>query len=98
MFHGWYHLDDGVVAGPWLAVEKAFSIIQELGPPLTLFINPTKCELFGMADLNRFPIKIKRSNVPHLEIFGAPVGDLIFCATIVATKTCKCLKATEPTE
>ena len=32
LFHAWY-LDDGVVAGPQLAVEKALSIIQELGPP-----------------------------------------------------------------
>ncbi|KAL5463779.1 hypothetical protein EMCRGX_G032713 [Ephydatia muelleri] len=55
-------------------------------PPLGLFVNPTKCELFGLADLNSFPIKMKRSNVPHLEILGAPIGDLIFCAKIVAQK------------
>ena len=29
---------------------------------------------------------MKRSNVPHLEILGAPIGDLIFCAKIVAQK------------
>ena len=85
LFHAWY-LDDGVVAGPRLAVENALSIIQELGPPLGLFVNPTKCELFGLADLNSFPIEMKRSNVPHLEILGAPIGDLIFCAKIVAQK------------
>ena len=76
LFHAWY-LDDGVVAGPWLAVENALSGV---GPPLGLFVNPTKCELFGLADLNSFPIEMKRSNVPHLEILGAPIGDLIFCA------------------
>ena len=32
LLYAWY-LDDGVVAGPRLAVEKAFSIIQELVPP-----------------------------------------------------------------
>ena len=41
LFHAWY-LDDGVIAGPRLAVEKALSIIQELDPSLVLFVNPTK--------------------------------------------------------
>ena len=85
LFHEWY-LDDGVVAGPRLAVEKTLSIIQELGPPFGLFVNPTKCELFGLADLNSFQIEMKRSNVPHLEILGAPIRDLISCAKIVAQK------------
>ena len=53
LFYAWY-LDDGIVAGPCLVVEKGFSIIQELGAPLGLFVNPTKCELFGLADLNSF--------------------------------------------
>ncbi|KAL5484406.1 hypothetical protein EMCRGX_G020899 [Ephydatia muelleri] len=91
LFHAWY-LDDGIVAGPQLAVKNALSIIQELGPPLGLFVNPTKCELFGLADLNSFPIEMKRSNVPHLEILGAPIGDLIFCAKIVAQKRAIALK------
>ena len=65
-------------------VENALSIIQELSPPLGLFVNPTKCKLFGLADLNSFPIEMKRSNVPYLEILGAPLGDLIFCAKIIA--------------
>ena len=91
LFHAWY-LDDSVVAGPRLAVENALSIIQELGPPLGLFVNPTKCELFGLADLNSFPIKMKRWNDPHLKILGAPIGDLIFCAKIVAQKHAIALK------
>ena len=49
LFHAWYL--DGIVAGPCLVVEKGFSIIQELDAPLGLFVNPTKCELFGLADL-----------------------------------------------
>ena len=60
MFHAWY-LDYGVVAGPRLAVEKALSIIQELGQALGLFVNPTKCKLFGLTDLNSFPSEMKRS-------------------------------------
>ena len=77
LFHAWY-LDDGAIAGPRLAVEKALSIIQEMGPSLGLFVNPTKCELFSRGDLSSFPFEMKRSNVPHLEILGAPIGDLIF--------------------
>ena len=91
LFHAWY-LDDGVIAGPRLAVEKALSIIQELSPSLGLFVNPTKCELFSRGDLSSFPIEMKRSNVPHLEILGAPIGDLIFCAKIVAQKRASALK------
>ena len=34
---------------------------------------------------------MKRSNVPHLEILGAPIGDLIFCAKIVAQKRASAL-------
>ena len=58
LFHAWY-LDDGIVAGPCLVVEKGFSIIQELDTPLGLFVNPTKCELFCLAVLNHFPIEMK---------------------------------------
>ncbi|KAL5488771.1 hypothetical protein EMCRGX_G017764 [Ephydatia muelleri] len=50
LFHAWY-LDNGVVSGPRLAVENALSIIQELGPPLGLFVNPTKFELFTPSSL-----------------------------------------------
>ena len=75
-----------------LAVENALSIIQELGPPLGLFVNPTKCELFSLADLHSFPNEMKRSNLPHLEILGAQIGDLIFCAKIVAHKRAIALK------
>ena len=42
LFHAWYQ-DDGVVAGPKHAVSRALTIIQELGPPLGLFINAAKC-------------------------------------------------------
>ena len=46
------YIDDGVVAGPKPALAKVFSIIQELGSPLGLFINAGKCELFGLGDLS----------------------------------------------
>eukprot|EP00731_Ephydatia_muelleri_P010053 Em0005g639a len=56
------------------------------GPPLGLYINITKCELFSLSDLSTFPDEMKRSNVPHFEILGASIGDLVFCATFVAQK------------
>ena len=31
-----------------------------------------------------FPSMMKKSNVPHFEILGAPIGDAIFCAKFVS--------------
>eukprot|EP00731_Ephydatia_muelleri_P027500 Em0019g373a len=85
LFHHWY-IDDGVVAGPVAAIARVLAIIQESGPPLGLNINIAKCELFSSRDLSSFPEEMRRSNVPHFEILGAPIGDLVFCATFVAQK------------
>ena len=56
LFHRWY-IDDGVVAGPISAVLRVLSIITDLGPPLGLHINLSKCELFSVNDLSRFQMK-----------------------------------------
>ena len=85
LFHHWY-IDDGVVAGPVAAITWVLAIIQERGPPLGLNINFAKCELFSLRDLSSFPEEMRRSNVPHFEILGAPIGDLVFCAKFVAQK------------
>ena len=85
LFHHWY-IDDGVVAGPIAAIARVLAIIQESGPPLGLNINIAKCELFSSRDLSSFPEEMRRSNVPHFEILGAPIGDLVFCAKFVAQK------------
>ena len=85
LFHKWY-IDDGVVAGPITAIARVLAIIQDHGPPLGLYINIAKCELFSLSDLTSFPDEIKRSNVTHFEILGAPIGDLVFCAKFVAQK------------
>ena len=85
LFHHWY-IDDGVVAGPVAAIAWVLAIIQESGPPLGLNINIAKCELFSSRDLSSFPEEMRRSNVPHFEILGAPIGDLVFCAKFVAQK------------
>ena len=84
LFHKWY-IDDGVVAGSIAAIARV-AITQDRGLPLGLYINITKCELFSLSDLSTFPDEMKRSNVPHFEILGAPIGDLVFCAKFVAQK------------
>ena len=81
----WY-LDDGVLSGHSQAVTRAVTLIQEMGPSLGLFINVSKCELFGHGDLSSFPPEMKVSRVPNLEILGAPIGDPIFCAKFLAQK------------
>ena len=62
------------------------SIIKDLGPPTGLHINLSKCELFSINDLSRFPDEMKESNVPQLDILGAPIGDYLFCAKYIAQK------------
>eukprot|EP00731_Ephydatia_muelleri_P000498 Em0001g498a len=71
---------------PVAAIARVLAIIQESGPPLGLNINIAKCELFSSRDLSSFPEAMRRSNVPHFEILGAPIGDLVFCAKFVAQK------------
>ena len=45
-----------------------------------------KCESFSVNDLSRFPNEMKKSNVPHFDILGAPIGDFLFCAKYIAQK------------
>ena len=85
LFLKWY-IDDGVIAAPIAAIARVLAIIQDRGPPLGLYIIIAKCELFSLSDLSSFPDEMKRSNVPHFEILGAPIGDLVFCAKFVAQK------------
>eukprot|EP00731_Ephydatia_muelleri_P016289 Em0009g713a len=85
LFHSWY-MDDGVIAGPKQAALQALSIIKQLGPPLGLFINTSKCELFTKEGLRGFPDEMKISDALNFEILGVPIGDPIFCAKSIAEK------------
>ena len=58
-----------------------FCIVQELVSPLGLVINIAKCEVYSLNDLS-----MRRSNVPHLEMLGSPIGDAIFCANFLSQK------------
>ncbi|KAL5515224.1 hypothetical protein EMCRGX_G000360 [Ephydatia muelleri] len=92
------YIDDGVVAGPIAAIARVLAIIQDRGSPLGLYINITKCELFSLSDLSTVPDEMKQSNVPHFEILGAPIGDLVFCATFVAQKQSEASKLLQQLE
>ena len=89
---------NGVVAGPIAAIARVLAIIQDRGPPLGLYISRAKCELFSLSDLSSFPDEMKRSNVPHFEILGAPIGDLVFCAKVVALKQLEASKLLQQLE
>ena len=91
ILQAWY-LDDGVLAGPRQAVLRALSIIEDLGPPLGIFINLSKCELFSRSDISMFPPVMKASHVPHLDILGTPIGDYLFCTGFFAAKRAELTK------
>ena len=91
-YHVWY-LDDGVLAGPSSHVRKALVLLMELGPPpppppppLGLHVNIKKCEVFSSGCLAHFPIEMKQSSKPNLEILGIPIGDADFCSAVLNRK------------
>ena len=91
LFNRWY-LDDGTLAGPTDAVKRAIQLIQQIGPPMGLRINATKCELISQGSLEGFPADMKRQHDPNVEILGAPIGDVIFCAKFLAQKRAKAVR------
>ena len=70
--HSWY-IDDGVVARPSQAVKQAIPIIHSQEPPLGLFLNTTKCELFRKSDPSAIPPEMKRSSVPKVMTIFVPI-------------------------
>ena len=85
LFNAWY-LDDGVVAGPSTSVQHVVCLLQDLGPSLGLHLNPSKCERFGQGDLSVFPSQMNKFCTPNLIILGAPIGDVAFCSSFIASK------------
>ena len=82
-----FRCSSGVLAGTKSAVFRAMRLIEELGPPLDIFINLAKYELFSRNELSSiFPVVIKSSQVPHFEILGAPIGDFLFCSKFIASR------------
>ena len=85
LYQAWY-LDDGILAGKKSSIRRSLSLLQELGPPLGLYINISKCELYCPGDTPTFPSELKVSHLPHFEILGCPIGDYIYCANFIASK------------
>ena len=85
LFQAWY-IDDGVLTGRRSAVLRALSLIEELGPSLSIHINLAKCELFSHFGNSMFPPAVKFSHHPNLEILGAPIGDYLYCSKFIAGK------------
>ena len=85
LFNAWF-LDDGVVASPSSSVQHVVHLLQDLGPSLGLHLNPPKCELFSLCDLSLFPTEINKSCTPNFTILGAPIGDVAFCSSYIASK------------
>ena len=56
------YLDDGVLAGPWSALLRVISLLQQDGPSLGLFINVGKCEIYSHNHLEGFSEQIVKSN------------------------------------
>ncbi|KAL5479566.1 hypothetical protein EMCRGX_G023102 [Ephydatia muelleri] len=77
-------LDDGVVAGPPSSVQHVVHLLQGLGPSLGLHL---KCEHFSRGDLSLFPAEMNKSFTPNLAILGAPIGDVAFCSSFIASKS-----------
>ena len=57
-----------------------------------LRINATKCERISQGSLEGFPADMKRQHDPNVEILGAPIGDVIFCAKFLAQKRAKAVR------
>ena len=87
-FHAWY-LDDGVMAGPRSSLCRILSLLQEEGPALGIIVNLPKCEAFSQHGLDMFPLRMKKSDKPSLEILGIPIGDQEFCSSFISKKHTK---------
>ncbi|KAL5497570.1 hypothetical protein EMCRGX_G014066 [Ephydatia muelleri] len=87
-FHAWY-LDDGVIAGPRSSLCRILSLLQEEGPALGIIVNLPKCEAFSRHGLDMFPLRMKKSDKPSLEILGIPIGNQEFCSSFISKKHTK---------
>ena len=83
------YLDDGALAGTHPAVLHALHLVEKLGPALGLHVNLAKCELFSRRGNTSFPLEVRCSLLPNLDILGAPIGDYLHCSKIIAGKRAK---------
>ena len=77
------------MAGPRSSLCRILTLLQEEGPALGIIINLPKCEVFSRHGLDVFPLNIKKSDKPNMEILGIPIGDLDFCSSFISKKHSK---------
>jgi hypothetical protein len=83
----WY-LDDGNIGSDFESLSGILNLIDDLGPKLGLYLNRSKCQIYG------FQNPPPESIFPHVEIgkssdfdtLGAPIGSPDFCSKFVSKK------------
>ena len=64
-------------------------MLQEEGPALGIIVNLPKYEAFSRHGLDMFPLRMKKSDKPSLEILGIPIDDQEFCSSFISKKHTK---------
>lgn len=85
----WY-LDDGHIVGKFSDLVRCMQIITEFGPELGLFVNQSKCVIYGKVPDN-FPSDVIRA-VDGIMVIGSPIGNRDFVAKMVNAKVCAAAK------
>ena len=105
VYNKWY-MDDGDRSfGDVETLQKAWKIIQERGPEMGLYLNPSKCEWTWLdpecKDLCPIQLKgvaaedqVKLVPHDHIEMLGAPLGSVKFNSEFVEKKLMKRLSRT----
>ena len=57
-----------------------------LVPSLAFVRTIKKCEVFSSGCLAQFPVEMKQSSNPNLEILGIPIGDANLCSAVLDRK------------
>ena len=81
------------VASPRSSLCRILALLQEEGPALGIIINLPKCEVFSQHGLDMFPLGMKKSEKPNMEILGIPIGDQVFVYLLSKKKKTKMLSS-----
>ena len=98
-------MDDGGIIGDVETLQQAWKIIQERGPEMGLYLNPSKCEWTWLdpecKDLCPIQLKgvaaedqVKLVPHDHIEMLGVPLGSVKFNSEFVEKKLMKRLSRT----
>ena len=104
VYNKWY-MDDGRIIGDVETLQQAWKIIQERGPEMGLYLNPSKCEWTWLDPECKDPCPIQLKGVAaedqvklvphdHIEMLGVPLGSVKFNSEFVEKKLMKRLSRT----